>query len=75
MNFIERDLEALNADILLARINGSRLGLYNYDERLVESPEIHLSSLLPTGDPIRVMAKNALVFFRTRERSQVGTYR
>ena len=35
MNFIERELEGLNPDILLAGINGSRLGLYNYDERLV----------------------------------------
>jgi L-ascorbate metabolism protein UlaG (beta-lactamase superfamily) len=36
MNFIERELEGLNPDILLAGINGSRLGLYNYDERLIE---------------------------------------
>jgi L-ascorbate metabolism protein UlaG (beta-lactamase superfamily) len=35
MNFIERELEGLTPDILLAGINGSRLGLYNYDERLV----------------------------------------
>ena len=35
MNFVERELEGLNPDILLAGINGSRLGLYNYDERLV----------------------------------------
>jgi len=35
MNFIERELEGLNPDILLAGVNGSRLGLYNYDERLV----------------------------------------
>ncbi|WDI33179.1 MBL fold metallo-hydrolase [Hyphococcus flavus] len=37
MNFIEREMEGLNPDVLLAGINGSRLGLYNYDERLVES--------------------------------------
>jgi L-ascorbate metabolism protein UlaG (beta-lactamase superfamily) len=37
MNFIERELEGLNPDILLAGINGSRLGLYNYDERLVNA--------------------------------------
>ena len=36
MNFIERELEGLNPDILLAGVNGSRLGLYNYDERLVK---------------------------------------
>ena len=35
MNFIERELEGLNPDILLAGVNGSRLGLFNYDERLV----------------------------------------
>ena len=35
MNFIERELEGLTPDILLAGVNGSRLGLYNYDERLV----------------------------------------
>jgi len=35
MNFVERELEGLTPDILLAGINGSRMGLYNYDERLV----------------------------------------
>ena len=36
MNFIERELEGQDPDILLAGINGSRLGLYRYDERLLE---------------------------------------
>ncbi|MGY8986361.1 MAG: MBL fold metallo-hydrolase [Sphingomonadales bacterium] len=36
MNFLEREYEGLNPDILLAGINGSRLGLYNYDERLIK---------------------------------------
>jgi len=36
MNFIERELEGLNPDILLAGVNGSRLGLHNYDERLLK---------------------------------------
>ena len=36
MNFVERELEGLNPDILLAGVNGSRLGLYNYDERLLQ---------------------------------------
>jgi L-ascorbate metabolism protein UlaG (beta-lactamase superfamily) len=36
MNFIERELEGLNPDVLLAGVNGSRLGLYKYDERLVK---------------------------------------
>ena len=37
MNFIEREFEGLEPDILLAGINGSRLGLYDYDRRLLES--------------------------------------
>jgi hypothetical protein len=36
MNFIEREFEGLDPDILLAGVNGSRLGLYNYDERLLK---------------------------------------
>ncbi|MGB0649978.1 MAG: MBL fold metallo-hydrolase [Rhodothermales bacterium] len=36
MNFLERELEGILPDVLLAGINGSRLGLYNYDERLIE---------------------------------------
>ena len=36
MNFIEREFEGLDPDILLAGINGSRLGLYDYDRRLLE---------------------------------------
>ena len=35
MNFIEREYEGLEPDILLAGINGSRLGLYDYDRRLL----------------------------------------
>lgn len=35
MNFIERELLGLNPDVLLAGINGSRLGLYDYDRRLL----------------------------------------
>jgi len=37
MNFIEREFEGLEPDILLAGVNGSRLGLYDYDRRLLES--------------------------------------
>ena len=36
MNFLERELEGLSPDILMAGVNGSRLGLYKYDERLVK---------------------------------------
>lgn len=35
MNFVERELEGIRPDVLLAGINGSRLGLYKYDERLL----------------------------------------
>ena len=35
MNFLEREFAGLKPDILLAGINGSRLGLYKYDERLI----------------------------------------
>lgn len=35
MNFVERELEGIHPDILLAGVNGSRLGLYNQDERLL----------------------------------------
>ena len=35
MNFLEREFEGLEPDVLLAGINGSRLGLYNFDERLL----------------------------------------
>ena len=37
MNFIEREFEGLDPDVLLAGINGSRLGLYDYDRRLLEA--------------------------------------
>lgn len=36
MNFVERELEGIRPDVLLAGVNGSRLGLYDYDRRLVE---------------------------------------
>ena len=36
MNFLEREFEGLDPDILLAGINGSRLGLYEYDRRLLQ---------------------------------------
>jgi L-ascorbate metabolism protein UlaG (beta-lactamase superfamily) len=35
MNFVERELEGLTPDILLAGVNQSQLGLYNYNERLL----------------------------------------
>jgi L-ascorbate metabolism protein UlaG (beta-lactamase superfamily) len=47
MNFVERELEGLSPDILLAGVNQSQLGLYNYNERLLRvtnNPEI----IIPT---------------------------
>lgn len=35
MNFVERELVGQNPDILLAGVNRSQLGLYNYNERLL----------------------------------------
>jgi len=35
MNFIERELYGIRSDILLAGVNQSQLGLYNYNERLI----------------------------------------
>jgi L-ascorbate metabolism protein UlaG (beta-lactamase superfamily)/enamine deaminase RidA (YjgF/YER057c/UK114 family) len=37
MNFIEREFQGLEPDVLLAGVNGSRLGLYDYDRRLLTS--------------------------------------
>ena len=36
MNFVERELEGITSDILLAGVNQSQLGLYNYNERLIK---------------------------------------
>ncbi|MFK7830200.1 MAG: MBL fold metallo-hydrolase [Congregibacter sp.] len=47
MNFIEREFEGLNPDILLAGINGSRLGLYDFDRRLLSSTGFP-SVIIPT---------------------------
>ncbi len=35
MNYLEREIEGLEPDILLAGVNGSRYDLYNYTERLL----------------------------------------
>ena len=47
MNFVERELEGLAPDILLAGVNQSQLGLYNYNERLLrvtDNPKV----IIPT---------------------------
>lgn len=35
MNFVERELQGIKTDILLAGVNSSQLGLYKYNERLL----------------------------------------
>ena len=35
MNFVERELEGIHPDVLLAGVNQSQLGLYKYNERLL----------------------------------------
>ena len=35
MNFVERELYGIKPDILLAGVNQSQLGLYNYNQRLI----------------------------------------
>jgi len=47
MNFIEREFEGLGPDVLLAGVNGSRLGLYNYDERLLRVTD-YPQTVIPT---------------------------
>ncbi|MFK8161223.1 MAG: MBL fold metallo-hydrolase [Lewinella sp.] len=36
MNFVERELQGIETDILLAGVNRSQLGLYKYNERLLK---------------------------------------
>lgn len=36
MNFVERELQGIETDILLAGVNRSQLGLYKYNERLLQ---------------------------------------
>ena len=36
MNFVERELHGIKTDILLAGVNQSQLGLFNYNERLIK---------------------------------------
>ncbi len=65
-------MEGLNPDILLAGVNGSRLGLYNYDERLVRvtgNPSViiptHWDSFnLPYGFSQEANVEGKLIPFR-----------
>lgn len=47
MNFVERELMGVETDILLAGVNRSQLGLYNYNERLLKVTN-HPKYVIPT---------------------------
>ena len=47
MNFVERELFGIHPDILLAGVNQSQLGLYNYNERLIKVTG-YPKTILPT---------------------------
>ncbi len=47
MNFIERELQGIEPDILLAGVNRSQLGLYKYNERLIEVTN-YPKTIIPT---------------------------
>jgi L-ascorbate metabolism protein UlaG (beta-lactamase superfamily) len=82
MNFIERELEGLAPDVLLAGINGSRLGLYNYDERLLKAagyPRVVLPThwddyRLPYGYSQQAnIDRNVVPFIKAAEAISPGT--
>lgn len=82
MNFIEREFEGIEPDILLAGINGSRLGLYDYDRRLLETtgyPEVVIPThwdnfRLPYGFSQEVnVQRNLVPFVETVRELSPGT--
>ena len=82
MNFIEREFVGIEPDILLAGINGSRLGLYEYDRRLLETTgfppvviQIHWDNLrLPYGFSQQAnIERNILPFIETVGELSPGT--
>ncbi len=82
MNFIEREFEGLDPDILLAGINGSRLGLYDYDRRLLTAtgfPEVVIPThwdnfRLPYGFSQQAnVERNLLPFIETAQAMAPGT--
>lgn len=82
MNFIEREFQGLEPDVLLAGINGSRLGLYDYDRRLLEATG-HPRVVIPTHwDNFRLpygfsqqanVERNILPFIETAGRVSPGS--
>ena len=76
MNFIEREIEGLDPDILLAGVNLSRFNMYKYDERLLTvtgSPRIVIPThwdnfRMPYSFSQEVSIENKLVPFRNKVR-------
>ncbi len=72
MNFIERELQGIETDILLAGVNRSQLGLYKYNERLLavtDYPKIIIPThwdnfRIPYGYSQKEMAEEKLFPFR-----------
>ena len=82
MNFIEREFEGLEPDILLAGVNGSRLGLYDYDRRLLTSTGFPPVVLPTHWDNFRLpygfsqqenIERNLLPFIETARRVSPGS--
>ena len=82
MNFVERELEGVKPDILLAGVNGSRLGLFDYDARLMKvtgNPPIVIPThwdnfSLPYGySQQAAIERNLEPFIRTVARISPGT--
>lgn len=72
MNFVERELQGIETDILIAGVNRSQLGLYKYNERLLKvtnNPKIIIPThwdnfRVPYGFPQQDIAESKLFPFR-----------
>lgn len=72
MNFVERELQGIETDILIAGVNQSQLGLYKYNERLLKvtnNPKIIIPThwdnfRIPYGFPQQEMVERKLYPFR-----------
>jgi len=72
MNFVERELQGVETDILIAGVNRSQLGLYKYNERLLSvtnNPKIIIPThwdnfRVPYGFPQQEIAESKLFPFR-----------
>ena len=74
MNFIEREIEGLKPDILLAGVNLSRFNMYKYDERLLTVTDFpgvviptHWDNFrMPYSFSQEISIKNKLIPFRKK---------